>query len=559
MHCFCCVIDIILVVNNDILLFNSFLRSGYGRFLLLDNSLQGEKKMADKMKKALNLLFGIILTVFMVASIGMCVSGKIVFSGEVNLKKLMYGSTQTEFSNWFKSSFFLHDRMVQAYNQIRYSCFNEASEGWIIGKEGYIFDKTQTTNYVKGVITGTDDEFNEYAHKVYMLQEELRKEGKTFIYIISPIKAQLCQEYLSDSYAAVLEDSQNIKSNDYEKLKAAFDANGVIYFDALNTLQSIKDQGIYPTYGPTRTHWTNYATAMAMSDVFKDMSQIYDMKFPQFYLEPFHTEPDGSDIELATLMNLKWYETNQNPYDTYVHYTQKSDGKLFLFGTSFSGQITSVLSRDSQAFDEIDYYVYLTREMTSNDTGFVDVNYTAGELINTGQIWNDLLDSDYIIMESQGIQGILDSHVKFLDYVLDKIQNGNQVKISELEGKNWGVDENNYRWGLANECSITIKQPIENCDTSVSVALNSYNETRTVHVYANDVELKTIEVYSDSINYYDFVISKDLVDKNRIIELKFLIDGEIYSPQECEHAGYFGDRRTLSIGISDLWIRNLSE
>lgn len=464
----------------------------------------------------------------------------------------MHGRGQKKITESFENSLFFRHSAIKTYNQLRYSFLGEGTEGWIIGKDGYIYDKNQTQNYLLDSVTSTYEEYEEYAFKISQLQAELNERGKSFCYLITPIKAQLCAEHIPTIYS--LMEKPNGEYNNYEALKKALEKYDVVYFDATPVLERIKAEGEYPTYGPTRTHWTSYATACTLQELFRYMEDVYGKKMPILTITPFVREPDPTDIELATLMELRFYETDKNPYDVYVNYERKSDEKMMFFGTSFCGQATDVLTRGNQAFNQIKYYVYLTRKQTYSNYGFTDVPYEEGKLISSEIMWNDMLESNVVIMESQGMNGILGSHIKFLDYMLNKFENGNQIPIAELDGSGWSVDEGNYRWGVCNDLYVNVVQPVKGKDTLVKVALNSYNESRKVNVYVNDTKITTISVSSDCINQYDFVIPERLVDENRNITIKLEIEGRLYSPQELDGTGWIGDKRTLSLGIADLWV-----
>lgn len=503
-------------------------------------------------QKWLYVLFMIVICTFFVSTIKEWIV-KDDYLVNCNYKGWLLGNAQDDFEDWYTESLPNKDKLVAIYNQFRYCIFDEASNGWIIGKDKYIFDETQTYNYVSSTATSTYEEYDEYAKKIYLLQEELKNQGKVFVYVVTPVKAQLCQEKLSSQYMNILEKTEQL--NNYELLLKALDDNNVCYYDATTTLLRIKNENEYPTFGATTTHWTNYAAAQFVEDMFSYLENVYNEDFPSMEITPFETEPSGSDIELATLMNLKWYTLDSDYYDVSVKYSHKMRGSLFVFGTSFCGQLTNILERDSQAFDEIVYYIYLTRKMISNNTGFYDVNYEDGYLVNSSQLWDDLMASDYVLMESQGIQGILESHSKFLDYAIDRIQDGNRLNIADLECTGWSADEGNYRWSVDDSCSITINQPVKGRTTNVTLTMNSYYEVRNVDISVNGIYITTIEVRPDIIQNFEIEIDNCLVNEEGKICIEFSNYGDIYSPQEIDGSGLIGDRRTLGIGISDFVIR----
>ena len=146
------------------------------------------------------------------------------------------------------------------------------------------------------------------------------------------------------------------------------------------------------------------------------------------------------------------------------------------------------------------------------------------------------------------------SNEQFLDYVIDKFKNGDKRNLSTLVGEHWSEPEEWGRWSLGNDCTISLKQPWLNKDTTVLMKLNSYNEKRRVNIIANNKYITSLEIEPQSKSF-QITIPKRIVDSNDKIELKFEIEGNLYSPQEIEKINATGPTRQLGIGLSELIIK----
>ncbi len=519
-----------------------------------DSSFDKERSNAFISSVILRIFLSFLF--FMLFATGYKFFSKIDYStADITILDCLFGKAQSSFANYYKEHIPYKDTFESMYNQFRYSVMDEGTKGWIIGKDKYIFDKTQSYNYVTGAVTCSDEQFDDYARKVLFLQNELQREGKVFVYLITPFKSQFNSERLPARYTYYMNEYGIPDISNYTKLKEAFDHNGVLYFDATTTLERIKREGSFPNYGTTRTHWTNYAAASVTSDLFSYLGKIYSKTYPSMLISTYESEPSGTDKELATMMKINRYKSDEKQYDVSVLYDHKMYESLFMLGTSFLGQMSNVMQRDSQAFDEINYYVYLTRRQTSNNAGFFDETYKNGELVQTSILFEDLLDADTVVLESCGILGIIDSHTKFLDYAIDKIINGNHITMENVDCYGWSKAEGDFRWSVDRKCMFKIQQPIRGKGTRVSMKLISYGEPRNVDISINGEYLKSIMLRDDEARDINVDVDNEMISENGDILIEFSNYGDLYSPQEKEGKGLIGDRRTLGIGCSSLIVR----
>lgn len=190
--------------------------------------------------------------------------------------------------------------------------------------------------------------------------------------------------------------------------------------------------------------------------------------------------------------------------------------------------------------------------------------YTAENLPSDLNIMNNLRNSDLLIMEQQGFEGLLPTHLKFVNYVnanIDKMYynlGDNAISYtSDSAGVSlddfWGLeDQNRWRWTRGKECSVHLYgNKLAESDEYLNIHLNasSYGLDRSVEVKFNGTPLETIKLLQKEQGYI-IPVPTDLVnEKENIIE--FHLHGDTFSPKDLEKSD---DTRNLGIGIANLSI-----
>lgn len=194
----------------------------------------------------------------------------------ISLKTIMDGKYQKNLSKWITDNFYGHSIIVKCHNQIEYSVFNDANGDWILGKNGYLYSKSQTQNFVGG---GRDagavaEAYDTYAKNVYQLQLKLKQNGKDFFYIINPIKAEIYPENLPWYERIVEERNTKRNLNDSELLHRSFDKYGVNYFDTTDDLMEMKQEKDFDIFTKTGHHWTLTAVTNELNSIFANMKSV---------------------------------------------------------------------------------------------------------------------------------------------------------------------------------------------------------------------------------------------------------------------------------------------
>ncbi len=336
---------------------------------------------------------------------------------EVQLETVLNGACQTAFDNWFVENFSFRYYFVKLYNQLMF-CLGETNNNIVVGKNNYLYGRDYVETFVhNAVVEERDAVFDQYAEKIRHIQDYCLKNGKTFIYIISPSKAVIYPEYIPDRYLTLYR--EDTESNlTYEK--KAFEAMGVSYVDANREMYELKNLGIQPYY-KQGIHWSGAASAKFLEGLNGEYHFMPGRM--QVALNLTSDSPVGGEIDLYNLANVYENPLYEQFWETSIRFEDNTEEyrNIFILGTSFSGWIVEILngrfSDDTPKFNELVHYDYLNAGYYYHD-GIMDELEMSYDLSQTN-IEQAVLNSDVIIFENNSSY-IPDSYYLVAEY-LDNI------------------------------------------------------------------------------------------------------------------------------------------
>ncbi|UQN06899.1 hypothetical protein [Deinococcus sp. QL22] len=143
------------------------------------------------------------------------------------------------------------DLSVNLWGRLNYRLFGEASDGALVGKEGWLFTSEEYQ-------TAAQDEAEIAAKLNYIteVRDELAKNGAKLVIALIPAKTRLYSEFLSAPVPRQ-------KADTYASFRAALTQAGIAAPDLLASLQGGKQEDAGDLFFRTDTHWTPYGAATA--------------------------------------------------------------------------------------------------------------------------------------------------------------------------------------------------------------------------------------------------------------------------------------------------------
>ena len=292
--------------------------------------------------------------------------GLVAFPSDTSIKRMINGSFQTEFEKWLSDNFYGHTFIVKCHNQIEYGVFCDCAGDWIQGKNGYIYSRGQSYLYVAGErANGTSwNDYLAYARSVAEMQKLLAKQGKDFVYLITPIKAEIYPDYLPWYMQLLYQHYADSRNSTHNMLVRALKECGVNYYDVTDDLKTMRKQKQFDIFSKTGHHWTLTAAATEMETIlnkFDEMSK-YTL-YPTVNVTGVNNNLFGTDQDILNLQNviIPKYAERYNSPDLDIKPTKDS---AYIFGTSFGWEISNSLYKDSEnrAFNQLIFEEYFTKK-----------------------------------------------------------------------------------------------------------------------------------------------------------------------------------------------------
>lgn len=347
--------------------------------------------------------------------------GKELYGEEVVTKKpnmdfhsILSGDYQQLYGEWFEENLSVRNIMVRSYNELLYK-LQVTNNSIICGKDNWLYSTDYVEAYYKYIqLPNVEITYPEYAKKIKTIQDRLKKRGKTFIYVISPSKAEIYPEYIPFRYKNM---NYLERKTNREREIGEFKRNNVNYYDTKEDMLKIKETR--PAFYRQGIHWS-YANC---SNVLKN---IFEQNIDDFQMD-IHIKnanfASGADQDLYLLENIWSLPYSDEYFDVQIKYKDnEKKPKIFILGTSFSDQIVEVLGNrfsNCPMYDELIHYSYLNIGYKISSSGdIVDIPLSIN--LDETSILSDINNSDIIIIENNATY-IPDSYFIVADYLYSNI------------------------------------------------------------------------------------------------------------------------------------------
>lgn len=483
----------------------------------------------------------------------------------ISFNTVLDGTYQSYFSKWISDNFYKHTEIVKCHNQIEYGVFQDGVGDWIQGEDDYLFSKSQTYTYTGGDYTNinTYEQYLEYASSIAEMQKLLQKDGKDFIFLITPIKAEIYPEYIPWYERNILKRYGKGENSTRKMLIRALEERGVNYYDVTQDLIEMRKNEEFDVYSKTGQHWTLTAAATEMNIIMEQFEKFSMFtNYPRVNVVDIKEELFSIDKDILDLQNVIY----PNVADKYTSPLLKmicSNDSAFLFGTSFGWEIAGsfYVNEKVRAWDELVYQEYFVNLTEYGEEGKSTQSYSSNNTPDDLSIMRHINNSNVVIMEQQAQLGIMETHKKFIDYVNEQLKTGyytmsgdllrNKTEYSQFDLVNFYDLEGWGRWTQGNDCSVSVYEDIADIESPLylKMRLGSFAYDQVVDIYLNGECIYTINVSPEKKDCL-LELPQELIEhsENRI---KFVLSEETTSPAQWLHAD---DDRNLGLGFEELTI-----
>jgi len=281
------------------------------------------------------------------------------------LRGVLDGSWQSAYGAWFKENYPCRDYVIRTYDQFKYSVLGQSPNRFVTLVDGAVVEIAYIDQTLRLDVVDPQpalaERIERYADDLLTIQTELEKQGKKFLYVITPSKDYLYADRLPLRYA--WNDNTDVNPNNWTLLVRAFDRRGVRYYDAHAAVDRVLAEGRYPPFSTTGTHWNTYLSAFAAQGLVDALDAAYGVDLPRPVVRNVQrvAQPQGQDRDLLDLLNLWFGRLDPEYLSVEIGYDLPAGAvatKLLYFGTSFQRQLLGSLEAPGayRADDAFQYF-----------------------------------------------------------------------------------------------------------------------------------------------------------------------------------------------------------
>ncbi|MEI6682365.1 MAG: hypothetical protein WCO44_07040 [Bacteroidota bacterium] len=210
-------------------------------------------------------------------------------------------SFQDEFSARVNDHAGLRNSLVRIANQVDYTLFgNIHAEGFIRGKEGYLFEEDYIHEYNGDFFIG-QRVIDKKLSRLKNVSDSLNKYNIPLLLVYEPGKASFYPEFIPDRFHAGKPSASNLSF--YLQRSREL---GLPFVDMNSYFLEMKDTARYPLFPRYGMHWSLYGVPLAVDTLARVAGKMTGKQLPRFTTKRLlETEtPVGTDNDIGDLLNL---------------------------------------------------------------------------------------------------------------------------------------------------------------------------------------------------------------------------------------------------------------
>lgn len=251
-----------------------------------------------------------------------------------------------ELTDYTGDHFALRPELITMHNHILSNVFHTSlSDDVILGKQGWLFYKRTEDNYY-GRNLISDEDINNIAHTIKMMQQYVESQNAQFLFFIAPNKNSLYGQYMP--HQQKLSEQSNAKKL-LEALKNE-NVNTIDFFELFGQQQQI-------LYHKLDSHWNNKGAALASDTILKELNVFYESWYDMEYdIQQSHKGdlyemlyPSGKKLDEQIIFHKQFNFVPDNeihaPDDIQIDTTNtQKEHSLLMFRDSFGNALYPFLA-----------------------------------------------------------------------------------------------------------------------------------------------------------------------------------------------------------------------
>lgn len=298
--------------------------------------------------------------------------------------------------NWLANHLPLRSFFIRMNNQIYYSLFKKSySENGklIIGKSQQLLVDNYIVAYCGPGRTST--QLAQWAKKLKLLSDFFQQQGKTFIYVMTPSKAEYYPQAIPDRYRC-----HKVGVSTYVKnLARLLDMNKIAYVNGSDLMLTASKQYGVAMFPQGGIHWNKLGASVAANAIIDRINHAGDIHLnPLRFNYVMTKKPNGSDSDLLSLLNVMHPNSRYDvPKIKFDHVPSSSKPIMTaMIGSSFSTLLMDIFL-ESKTFQKISFYRYFKLDRTDYEENKIPTIHPVD--VNLADAMTSILSNDVIILE----------------------------------------------------------------------------------------------------------------------------------------------------------------
>ncbi len=293
----------------------------------------------------------------------------------------------------------LRSFLIRLNNQIYYSLFKRSHSNLakiVVGKSNQLFEMVYINSYCGFVDTAFSDPVKliDWANKIKILSDFFEKQGKTFVYVITPSKAEYVPEAIPTRFHCKIQGTApHVKT-----IERLLTERKIRYVNGSDLMFALTEKHGVPMFPKGGSHWNMLAASEEANALIATINGSGHVRLNPIQFD-YQLQHDalGDDRELMGLLNV--LKPNYHyivPEITFKKIKSPSPLKAAFVGGSFLEKIVNILA-ENQILSKISFYRYFMEKQTDYVAGQKPIKYPVD--LNSPKSLAAILAADVIVFE----------------------------------------------------------------------------------------------------------------------------------------------------------------
>lgn len=311
----------------------------------------------------------------------------------------------------FEKNIRLRKKLISLNNQLYYTFFKKSfaeNSTLVVGKNDQLFELNYILDYCK--TTKALSELTIWADQIAALNDYITSKGKTFLYIITPSKAEHMPETIPERFHCK---SKGIKDAVY-RLDELLTERKVPHVNGPELIKNATNTYNMPMFPKGGIHWNWLGSTVEAAAIVDTLRLTTPFPFPQIQFTYVMGKPRIGDTDRDILSVAQLWESAYKykvPQIQFLNPAYRGKPlKLSVIGGSFNWSLNRIFL-ENKLFTEVNYYFYFNRH---------EKLFTPNQKINWSDTINtaDILKSDIIILEENSAVLVSDHGRRFFEKIM---------------------------------------------------------------------------------------------------------------------------------------------